>query len=143
MAVASSCIICLRSSLDRKHERKISKLYNFLTKLLINQSRVRVGCKETVIMLLAKLYNISLSDHWFAACHHVQIYAKLFTLCDNFIHVFKCKICLVSICARPATNTVHITSHCRVKKNKPRHVTAILFSILANLFCATEKCFVS
>ena len=51
VAVASSCIICLRSSLDRKHERKISKLYNFLTKLLINQSRVRVGSGFSLIKL--------------------------------------------------------------------------------------------
>ena len=79
-------------------------------------------------MLLAKTDQIFFSYKRFSSCINIHINTKLFTLADNIIDLIISEVQLVSILCCPASCTVQITGTCRIKKYRPRNITAIFFT---------------
>lgn len=82
-------------------------------------------------MLLAEADDIGLANQGFAAGVNIDVAAELFSLFDNRIDVVKRQVESVAVLCGPAASASKVASACRIEKNCPRDVAAIL---LAHLF---------
>ena len=91
-------------------------------------------------MLLTELNKVCFSDKRLPSCKHIQIYSKLLALCYDLIHLIKGKVQLVAILCRPAACAVQIAGACRIHKDEPWHIAAILFTIFTDSLGTVNKC---
>ena len=143
MTCPTTSVILFSISFNTDRRHKVTYTKHFLTEILIYKSTVCKCAEHTVIMLFTKFYNIVFTNHWFSACKQISMDSEFFSLCNDAVHIFVCKIIFISVLGSPTTYTMHIACACRVHKYNPRYIAVIFFGHFLCNSVSVETGFIS